>query len=53
MKNIINKLISEQWFDWVDNFYHGFAKVKLDGKRNLINTEGKLISEEWFDNITL
>ena len=36
-------------FDFADNFYKGFARVKLNGKWNFINTEGKLLSEQWYD----
>ena len=38
-------------FDFADNFYKGFARVKLNGKWNFINTEGKLLSEQWYDTV--
>lgn len=43
-------LISNQWFDYADNFNGGFALVELNNKRNFINKEGKLISNQWFDD---
>jgi len=36
-------------FDFAWGFSDGFAVVKLDGKWNLINTEGKLLSNQWFE----
>lgn len=29
----------------------GFAKVKLNGQYNFINTNGQLLSQQWFDDI--
>lgn len=37
-------------YDIVWCFCGGFAGVKLNGKYNLINTEGKLVSNQWFDD---
>ena len=38
------------WFDEVEVFYKGFARVRLGDKWNLINTDGKILSEDlWFD----
>ena len=38
-------------YDGVGNFYDGYAKVKLNGKWNFINTQGKLVSpNQWFDD---
>ena len=44
------KLLSEQWFDWIDDFQEGFARVQRgDGQYNFIDKQGKLLSEQWFD----
>ena len=43
------KLLCDQWFDSIDKFVNGFARVDLNEKRNFINTEGKLLSDNWFD----
>ena len=43
------KLLSEQWFDWIDYFHEGFAIVRRkDYLNNFIDKQGKLLSEEWF-----
>ena len=43
------KLLSEQWFDWIDNFKEGFARLqRFDGQYNFIDKQGKLLSEQWF-----
>ena len=36
-------------FDFVYDFYEGFAVVKKDGKYNFINENEELLCEEWFD----
>ena len=39
-------------FDNIDNFdKNGLAKVELNDKFNLIDTNGNFISKQWFDNI--
>ena len=38
-------------FDWMDDFYDGFAAVKLNGKWNFINKEGQFLSHEWFNSV--
>ena len=38
-------------FDWMDDFYDGFAEVKLNGKWNFINKEGQFLSHEWFNSV--
>lgn len=44
------KLLSEQWFDWIDYFHDGFARLQRgDGQYNFIDANGKIISEQWFD----
>ena len=45
------KLLSEQWFDWVDYFHEGFAIVREDYLMNFINKQGKLLSNEWFEYV--
>ena len=50
--NFINKqgkLLSEQWFEWAEDFKDGFAVVeKPIGLRNYIDKNGKLLSKQWF-----
>ena len=37
------KIISEQWFEWVDNFKEGFARLqRSDGQYNFVDKEGKM-----------
>ena len=44
------KILSEQWFDWIDNFNEGFARVqRSDELYNFIDKNGKLLSEQWFE----
>ena len=44
------KILSEQWFDWVDDFKDGFAVVKNeDYVYNFIDKQGKILSEKWFE----
>ena len=44
------KILSEQWFDWIDYFHDGFARVqRSDELYNFIDKNGKLLSEQWFD----
>ena len=38
-------------FDWMDDFYDGFAAVKLNGKWNFINKEGQFLSHKWFNSV--
>ena len=45
------KLVSDKWFDFVDNFANGFFGVELDDKWNFIDTEGNIISDKWFDRV--
>ena len=43
------KLLSKQWFEWVDYFHEGFAIVRReDYLTNFIDKQGKLLSNEWF-----
>lgn len=43
------KLLSKQWFEWIDYFHEGFAIVRReDYLNNYINKQGKLLSNEWF-----
>ena len=42
------KLLSKQWFEWIDYFHEGFAIVREDYLMNFINKQGKLLSNEWF-----
>lgn len=41
----------EDVFDYIGDFYEGFACVQLNGKWNLINQEAQLISNQWFDSV--
>ena len=53
--NLINRegqLLSNQWFDYADDFWDGVAtRVKLNNKYNFINIEGRLLSNQWFDYV--
>ena len=41
--------LSDEWFDWADNFQEGFARVqRTNGEYNFINKQGKYLSKEWF-----
>ena len=43
------KLLSKQWFEWIDYFHYGFAIVRRSyEKYNFIDKQGKLLSNEWF-----
>ena len=43
------KLLSDEWFEWVDYFHDGLAIVRReDYLNNFIDKQGKLLSEEWF-----
>ena len=43
------KLLSEQWYEWIDYFHDGFAKVQRTyEKYNYIDKNGKILSKEWF-----
>lgn len=43
------KLLSKQWFDWIDYFHDGLAKVQRAYEEyNYIDKNGKLLSNEWF-----
>ena len=42
-------LLSDEWFEWIDNFNEGFARVQRSGGQyNFIDKQGKLLSEQWF-----
>lgn len=48
------KLLSKEWFEWVDDFFEGFALIqRKDTLYNLITTNGKILSEEWFEWINI
>lgn len=40
-----------RWFDGAGSFSNGFAKVKLNDKWNLINSEGQILFKQWFDDV--
>lgn len=44
-------ILSDTWFDEVEDFREGFAKVALNGKWNFIDTENKILSDTWFDRV--
>lgn len=44
MDTIGELLFPNQWFDFVYNFYNGYAIVRLKDKYNLINTQGNISS---------
>ena len=40
-------------FDWVSDFYGGFAMVELGDKCNFINTDGNILRDDlWFDDVS-
>ena len=42
----------EEIFDRIGDFSDGYAKVRLNNKWNLIDTQGKLVSPNlWFDGV--
>ena len=42
-------LLSDEWFEWIDNFKEGFARVQRSGGQyNFIDANGKILSNEWF-----
>ena len=44
------KILSEQWFEWAEDFQEGFAVVKNeDYVYNFIDKKGKILSEKWFE----
>ena len=51
--NFIDKqgnYLSDEWFNWADNFYDNFARVKrVDGLWNFIDKQGNYLSDEWFN----
>ena len=38
-------------FNSVDDFYEGFARVRLNKKLNFLTTEGQLLTNQWFDGV--
>lgn len=47
---LANGIAPKDIFEFVGDYYGGFAKIKLNGKRNYINQGGKLLSPDlWFD----
>ena len=43
------KIISEQWFEWIGDFYDEFALVGRENHEyNYMDKEGKIVSNEWF-----
>ena len=43
------KQLSEQWFEWVGDFYDDFALVGRENHEyNYIDKQGKILSGEWF-----
>lgn len=44
------KILSEQWFEWAEDFKEDFAVVKNeDYVYNFIDKQGKFLSEQWFE----
>ena len=46
-------LVKNQWFDDVEDFWEGFAKVQLNGYANVIDMNGEYRSVQWFDDLTI
>ena len=43
------KLLSEQWFEWIGDFYDGYALVGRENHEyNYIDKQGKILSDDWF-----
>lgn len=51
MRRLANGEDPNDVFDYCGDFCEGFAKVKLNGKSNFINTHGELLwkGDKWFD----
>lgn len=48
--NADGTLISDQWFDWIDYFCDGFARVKLKGEGyNYLKLDGTFLTKELYD----
>ncbi len=45
------KLLFDQWFEYLDNFHDGFARVQLNRKYNFIDTKGNIRFDQWFDYV--
>ena len=44
------KILSDEWFEWAEDFKDGFAVVKNeDYVYNFIDKKGKFLSEQWFE----
>ena len=41
-----NRLLSEEWFDNIDDFHEGWAKVKKGVRQNFINMDGQFLLKE-------
>ncbi len=39
------------FYDYIDSFEKGFAKVKQDNKQGHINTKGELLADKWYDYV--
>lgn len=47
-----NLISPNQWFDWVDVFSGGFATCELNGKYNMVDTNGNILSpNQWFSQM--
>ena len=43
------KLLSDEWFEWIDYFHDGFAQVRRAyEKYNYIDKNGKILLDEWY-----
>lgn len=51
MQRLANGEEPETVFDYVGDFYNGFAWVELKFKYNFINQKGRLLSDQWFDYV--
>ena len=45
------KLLFDQWFEYLDNFHDGFARVKLNRKYNFIDKKGNIRFNQWLDYV--
>jgi hypothetical protein len=54
LNNKTKEYLSDTWFNAIDPFEHGFAKVGINFRGwNLIDTKGNFISNEWYDDFVI
>lgn len=43
------QFVLNEWYDKIDKFKFGYARVELNGKYNLMDINGNIICNSWFD----